>query len=73
MTDFMYEITGKFGSLSPKDAKWPKELRLISWNGKAAKYDIREWAPLDQKMGKGITFTKEELIELRKILNKLDL
>ena len=29
---------------------------LISWNGGASKYDIRDWAPQHEKMGKGITY-----------------
>jgi hypothetical protein len=37
------------------------------------KYDIREWAPNDEKMGKGVTLSKEELKNLRDILNKMDL
>lgn len=39
---------------------WRKELNLVSWNGREAKLDIREWSPDHQKMGKGVTLTKEE-------------
>ena len=45
----------------------------MSWNNYPAKYDIREWDPDHQKMSKGLTFTKDEMKELRDILNKLDL
>ena len=33
---------------------------MISWNGAAEKYNIRDWAPEHEKMGKGITLSKEE-------------
>ena len=36
------------------------------------KYDIRDWAPEHEKMGKGITLTAEETRELYKILSKLN-
>ena len=41
---------------------------MISWNGAAPKYDIREWAPNHEKMGKGVTLTKEELETLKKLI-----
>lgn len=47
--------------LSENAKGWRKELNLISWNGGAAKYDIRDWAPGHEKMGKGTTLTAEEL------------
>ena len=34
---------------------------LISWNEGKPKYDIRDWAPDHEKMGKGISLTKDEL------------
>ncbi len=51
---------------------WKKEIKLISWNQKEAKYDIREWSPDGEKMGKGVTLSKEEIINLRDLLNKID-
>jgi len=36
-------------------------VNLVSWNGNPAKYDIRDWAPNHEKMGKGITLTCEEM------------
>ena len=41
---------------------------MISWNGAAPKYDIRDWAPEHEKMGKGITLTKEEAEALYELL-----
>lgn len=73
MADIKYEITRSLGILSQGSRGWQKEINLISWNERAPKVDIRDWAPEHEKMGKGITLTREELIHLRDILNQLDL
>ena len=57
--DFRYDIVEEIGVLSENAKGWRKELNLISWNGATPKYDIREWAPEHEKMGKGVTLTKE--------------
>ncbi|WP_249168652.1 YdbC family protein [Alkaliphilus sp. B6464] len=59
--------------LSESNKGWTKELNLISWNGREAKFDIREWDPEHIKMGKGVTLSREELKKLRDILNEIDL
>ena len=66
--DFKYDIVEEIGVLSENAKGWRKEINLISWNGAAPKYDIREWAPDHEKMGKGVTLTKEELETLRKLI-----
>lgn len=66
--DFRYDIVENIGVLSENAKGWRKELNLISWNGAAPKYDIREWAPEHEKMGKGVTLTKEELEALKKLI-----
>ncbi len=66
--DFSYEIVEEIGVLSENAKGWRKELNKISWNGAAPKYDIRDWAPDHEKMGKGVTFTEEEMAELKKLL-----
>lgn len=48
---------------------WAKELNLVSWNGGPAKYDIREWDPDHEKMGRGMTLTEDEA---RKLVDLLD-
>ena len=49
------------------------ELNLVAWGERPAKYDIRSWSPNHDKMGKGITFTKEELTALKQLLDSIDL
>lgn len=68
MADFKYEIVEEIGVISESSKGWTKELNLISWNGGQPKYDIRDWAPEHQKMGKGITLTREELNQLAELI-----
>jgi len=70
---FKYEVLEKNGVLSESTKGWTKELRKISWNGRDGKYDIREWAVGDEKMGKGITLSTDELKQLKELLNLMDL
>ena len=75
MAEIKFTIVKKIGMLS-KTAKVripAKELNLISWNEREPKYDIREWSPDGQTMGKGVTLSIEELLALRDLLNSLDL
>lgn len=59
--EFKYEIINKLGVVSEKDNGWRKEFNRISWNGGEPKYDIRDWGPEHQKMGKGTTLTEGEM------------
>ena len=67
--DFKYDIVEEIGVLSENAKGGRKEVNLISWNGAAPKYDIRDWAPNHEKMGKGVTLTKEELSALKKLID----
>lgn len=68
--DFSYEIVEHIAVLSTSNTGWTKELNLISWNGRTPKYDIREWSPEHEKMGKGITLTDEEFQKLKELMSK---
>ncbi len=73
MADIKYEITEEIGILSESAKGWTKELNLISWNDREPKYDIREWAPDHEKMGKGVTLSIEEVKSLKALLNSIDI
>ncbi len=68
MADFKYEIVEHIGVLSESTRGWTKELNRISWNGGAPKYDIRDWAPEHEKMGKGVTLSEAEMDKLKRLL-----
>ena len=73
MSEFKFEIIKKIGVLSKSGAGWTKELNLISWNDREPKYDLRDWSPDGEKMGKGVTLSNEELVALKVLLNKMEL
>jgi hypothetical protein len=71
--EFKYEIVEKIAVLSESSKGWTKELNLIRWNDREPKYDIREWSPEGEKMGKGITLSIEEMEILKSALEGRDL
>ena len=73
MAEIKFEIKETVGTLSESPKGWTKELNLISWNGKEPKFDLRDWAPGHEKMGKGVTLTGEDLKALRDLLNDMKL
>lgn len=73
MADIKYEIVKNIGVLSKAGSGWTKELNLVSWNDREPKYDLRDWSADHEKMGKGVTLSREELIALKELLNQMDL
>lgn len=67
---FSFEIKTSVGEISKSSKGWTKKLNLVSWNGRKAKYDIREWSPDHEKLGKGITLSEEELRTLGKLIDQ---
>ena len=49
---FSFEIKISVGEISKSSKGWTKELNLVSWNGRKARYDIREWSLEHEKLGK---------------------
>lgn len=69
--EFSYEIVEEIAVLSENQKGWTKELNLVSWNGRPPKFDLRDWAPGHEKMGKGITLSNEEFDILRNTLKQM--
>ncbi len=72
MSEIKFEILKKVGVISKSASGWAKELNLISWNDRDAKYDLRDWSADGQKMGKGVTLSKDELLALKELLNNIE-
>jgi hypothetical protein len=68
MPDISYDIVKHFGDVSVEKSGWKKEVNLVAWNGRSPKIDVRDWAPGHEKMGKGITLTREEAAKLAELL-----
>lgn len=71
--DFSFNIEKSIGTVAEGKGGWNLELNLVSWGGRPAKYDLRSWSPDHQKMGKGLTLTKDELVALGNLLNNVEL
>ncbi len=71
MPAFTYEIVETVAVLSENARGWRKELNLVSWGGRDPKYDIREWSPEHDRMGKGVTLSDEEMKALVAALKKM--
>ena len=71
MADFKFDIVENLGVISENTKGWTKELNLVSWNGARPKFDLRDWAPNHEKMGKGITLSNEEFEALKDLMSKL--
>jgi hypothetical protein len=69
--EFKYEIIKQIGIVSESKSGWKRELNLVSWNGAAPKYDLRDWAPEHEKMGKGITLSSDEVESLYELLSNI--
>ena len=67
--EFTYQIIDSYGALATSPTGWTKELNRVSWNGNEPKFDIREWSPDHGRMRRGVTFTEEEALELRDLLD----
>ena len=72
MADFEFNIVEEIGVLSESRRGWTMELNLVSWNGADPKYDIRDWSPDHERMGKGISLSVDEFNALREILDNMD-
>ncbi len=59
--DFRFEIVRKIATLSTEKSGWTKEINLVSYNDAPPKFDLRSWDPNHEKMGKGITLSRDEM------------
>ncbi len=73
MSEIKYEIIKQIGILSKSASGWAKELNLISWNDREPTYDLRDWSADHDKMGKGVTLSREELLALKELLKNIEL
>ena len=69
--EFSYEIIEEIAVLSENNKGWRKELNLVSWSGRPPEFDLRDWAPEHEKMGKGLTLTNEEFEALQKAIENM--
>lgn len=70
-TEVTFEILDHIGVIeTTRSNGWTKECNIVSWNGGPAKFDIRDWNPEHDRMGRGITLKEEQGKRLAELLNK---
>lgn len=67
-----FEIVEHIATLSRNETGWRKELNIVSWNGTEPKFDIRSWKDDYSGVGKGVTIFEDEMIVLKKAIQKLN-
>lgn len=71
-----YEVKEHIDTIMVGFRGFSKEVSIVKWNDKKPVFDIRAWRASDrdglQYPLRGITFSKEEFIKLREILNSID-
>lgn len=67
--EIKFEVIEDYGTIAEKGG-YELKLQKISWNDRDAKFDIRPWK--DDKCGKGITLTDDEMKGLFDLLVDLD-
>ena len=59
--EISFDIVEEIGVLTTYTTGWSKELNLVSWNGGAPKYYIRDWSPDHLRMSRGVTLHEKEM------------
>lgn len=68
----IHKVIGELGI----DKTWTKRLCIVEWGKHPPKFDLRLWDSMavnGPRAGKGITLSLEELQELKRMLELLDL
>ena len=68
MEEITFEIKKHLGVLKKSPSGWARELNIISWCDRPAKYDIREWTPDHKKFSRGIALSDEEALMLAELI-----
>lgn len=71
MNEIKFEIVEHIGVLSETAKGWKTELNLVSWGEREPKYDLRNWSENHERIGKGITLSKEEVFKLKELLENI--
>ena len=64
MSEVKFEIVGHLGDAGKR------EVNIVSWNGRPAKIDIREWDEYHMTPRRGITLSDEDAKELYLVLKE---
>ena len=69
-SNYNFKIHEKIGVVSEKPNGWTLELNIVSFNGRDAKYDLREWRNDHTELRTGARFSESELKPLMELIGK---
>ena len=69
-SNYDFKIQKEIGIVSEKPSGWTLELNLVSFNGKGAMYDLREWNDDHTALRRGIRLSESDLRSLMKVIKK---
>lgn len=67
---YNFKIHEKIGVVSEKLNGWTLELNVVSFNGRDAKYDLREWRNDHTELRTGARFSESDLKPLMELIRK---
>ena len=70
MEEVTFKIIEHIGVLRASATGWARELNIVSWCDRPAKYDIRDWTPDHKKCSRGINFTEAEMQKIAEWITK---
>ena len=71
MAEFKYDVLAELGIIEA-GTNYDIIAKIISWNGKEPKLDIRKWNKEDGKMSKGISISLDCVDRLKEVLNNVE-
>jgi len=69
-SNYNFKIHEKIGVVSEKPNGWTLELNIVSFNGRDATYDLREWRNDHTELRTGARFSESDLKPLTELIGK---
>ena len=69
-SNYNFKIHEQIGVVSEKPNGWTLELNIVSFNGRDAKYDLREWRNDHTELRTGARFSESDLKPLMELIGK---
>lgn len=69
-SNYNFKIHKEIGIISEKPSGWTLELNLVSFNGRDAMYDLREWNDDHTALRRGVRLSESDLAALGKLIGE---
>ena len=69
-SNYNFKLLENIGVVSEKPNGWTLELNIVSFNGRDARYDLREWRNDHTELRTGARFSESDLKPLMELIGK---